>query len=62
MNRYVSDLNAQARIRSCSEALSTTDLFINQQPGVGIISCHAWAAVRCDRPPLSRVTERGLSS
>jgi len=30
MNRYVSDLNAQARIRSCSEALSTTDLFINQ--------------------------------
>lgn len=30
MNRYVSDLNAQARIRSCSEALGTTDLFINQ--------------------------------
>ena len=30
MSRYVSDLNAQARIRSCSEALGSTDLFINQ--------------------------------
>ncbi len=30
MNSYVSDLNAQARIRSCSAALGTTDLFINR--------------------------------
>jgi hypothetical protein len=30
MNRYVSDLTAQDRIRSCSQALGTTELFVDQ--------------------------------